>query len=224
MWSWSVAVVSIGAVRLAAALEKNESLTELRDTIHYLGDKREPKEAIHAALKRNTRTLELRGLFTEPKDKSHIAAIAAIAVGSGSDHAQVAVPIENSVDKPKDDAAIAAGIARMDISDVPPVLTAEERQKQAQHLRTPMRGGGSSPRSQARAAWISACADPAVGCTPDELGACVARAGFDKFRHVTPLSAGAKVSGFLASLLGDDDEEDVVLAATGGRKASDDAE
>ena len=26
---------------------------------------------------------------------------------------------------------------------------------------------------QARAAWISACADPAVGCTPDELGACV---------------------------------------------------
>ena len=77
---------------------------------------------------------------------------------------------------------------------------------------------------QARAAWISACADPAVGCTPDELGACVARAGFDKFRHVTPLSAGAKVSGFLATLLGEDDEEDVVLSATGGRKASDDAE
>ena len=74
---------------------------------------------------------------------------------------------------------------------------------------------------QARAAWIAACADPAVGCTGDELGACVARAGFDKFRQVTPLSAGAKVSGFLSTLLGEDDEEDVVLSATGGRKGDD---
>jgi len=47
---------------------------------------------------------------------------------------------------------------------------------------------------------------------------CIARTGFDKYRHVTPLSAGAKVSGFLSNLLGEDDEEDIVLAATGGRK------
>ena len=70
---------------------------------------------------------------------------------------------------------------------------------------------------QARAAWIAACADPSLGCTPDEMPVCIARVGFDKYRHVTPLSAGAKVGGFLSNLMGEDDEEDIVLAATGGR-------
>jgi hypothetical protein len=31
---------------------------------------------------------------------------------------------------------------------------------------------------------------------------------------------GAKVSGFLSNLLGDDDEEDVVLASTGGQRVA----
>ena len=53
---------------------------------------------------------------------------------------------------------------------------------------------------------------------PKHLVGCIRRKGS------VPLSAGAKVSGFLATLLGEDDEEDVVLSATGGRKASDDAE
>jgi len=45
----------------------------------------------------------------------------------------------------------------------------------------------------------------------------VARTACDKYKGVTPMGPGAKVTGFLAHLLGDDDEEDVVLAATGGK-------
>ena len=49
----------------------------------------------------------------------------------------------------------------------------------------------------------------------------VARTACDKYKGVTPMGPGAKVTGFLANLLGDDDEEDVVLAATGGKALKD---
>ena len=71
---------------------------------------------------------------------------------------------------------------------------------------------------QARAAFYAAAADPDKGLTVMELGACIARTGFDKYRKVSPMSAGDKVAGFLSNLLGEEDEEDVVLVATGGRK------
>ena len=71
---------------------------------------------------------------------------------------------------------------------------------------------------QARAAFYAAAAEPKSGLLPDELAACVARAGYDKYRHVTPMSAGMKVSAFLGNLLGDDDEEDAVFSATGGKR------
>ena len=71
---------------------------------------------------------------------------------------------------------------------------------------------------QARAAFYAAAADPAKGLAPTELNACVARTGYDKYRKVSPMSAGDKVAGFLSNLLAEEDEEDIVLAATGGRK------
>jgi len=74
---------------------------------------------------------------------------------------------------------------------------------------------------QAKAAFYSAAAAPDKGLLPDELAACVARAGFDKYRQVSPMTAGMKVSAFLGNLLGDDDEEDAVLAATGGKRSDD---
>jgi hypothetical protein len=70
---------------------------------------------------------------------------------------------------------------------------------------------------QAKAAFYASAATPASGLLPDELPVCVARTACDKYKGVTPMGPGAKVSGFLANLLGDDDEEDVVLAATGGK-------
>jgi len=69
---------------------------------------------------------------------------------------------------------------------------------------------------QARAAFFASAATPTSGLLPDELPVCVARTACDKYKGVTPMGPGAKVTGFLANLLADDDEEDVVLAATGG--------
>ena len=70
---------------------------------------------------------------------------------------------------------------------------------------------------QGKAAFYASAASPTEGLTPDELPTCIARTACDKYKGVTPMGAGAKVTGFLANLLGDDDEEDVVLAATGGQ-------
>merc|ERR1719171_1939099 len=70
---------------------------------------------------------------------------------------------------------------------------------------------------QAKAAFYASAATPASGLLPDELPVCVARTACDKYKQVTPMGPGAKVTGFLANLLNDDDEEDVVLAATGGK-------
>ena len=74
---------------------------------------------------------------------------------------------------------------------------------------------------QARASFIAAAADPKAGLLPDEFAACVARTGYDKYKMVTPMGPGAKVTAFLGNLLGEDDEEDAVLAATGGGKRDD---
>ena len=68
----------------------------------------------------------------------------------------------------------------------------------------------------AKAAFFASAASPSEGLQPDELPVCVARTACDKYKHVSPMGPGNKVTGFLANLLGDDDEEDVVLAATGG--------
>merc|ERR1719305_1121687 len=68
----------------------------------------------------------------------------------------------------------------------------------------------------AKAAFFASAATPASGLLPDELPVCVARTACDKYKQVTPMGPGAKVTGFLSNLLNDDDEEDVVLAATGG--------
>jgi len=73
---------------------------------------------------------------------------------------------------------------------------------------------------QAKAAFYASAATPQSGLLPDELPVCVARTACDKYKGVTPMGPGAKVTGFLANLLGDDDEEDVVLAATGGKALS----
>jgi len=70
---------------------------------------------------------------------------------------------------------------------------------------------------QARAAFFASAASPTEGLTPEELPVCIARTACDKYKGVTPMGAGAKVTGFLSNLLGEDDEEDVVLAATGGQ-------
>jgi len=72
----------------------------------------------------------------------------------------------------------------------------------------------------ARAAFIASCASPNDGLTTEELPVCIARTACDKYKHVAPMGAGAKVTGFLSNLLGDEDEEDVVLAATGGQSAA----
>ena len=47
------------------------------------------------------------------------------------------------------------------------------------------------------------------------MGACVARAACDKYKHVVAMGVGAKVDAFLANLLGGEDEEDVVRRALG---------
>ena len=70
---------------------------------------------------------------------------------------------------------------------------------------------------QGRAAFFASAASPTEGLTPEELPVCIARTACDKYKGVTPMGSGAKVTGFLANLLGEDDEEDVVLAATGGQ-------
>ena len=75
---------------------------------------------------------------------------------------------------------------------------------------------------QAKAAFYASAATPASGLLPDELPVCVARTACDKYKQVTPMGPGAKVTGFMSNLLGEDDEEDVVRAATGGPKASED--
>jgi len=69
---------------------------------------------------------------------------------------------------------------------------------------------------QAKAAFYASAATPSSGLLPDELPVCVARTACDKYKGVTPMGPGAKVTGFLSNLLGDDDEEDVVMVATGG--------
>merc|ERR1711871_443113 len=73
---------------------------------------------------------------------------------------------------------------------------------------------------QAKAAFYVSAANPTSGLLPDELPVCVARTACDKYKQVTPMGPGAKVTGFLSNLLGEDDEEDVVLAATGGGSAA----
>jgi len=69
---------------------------------------------------------------------------------------------------------------------------------------------------QAKAAFYASAATPQSGLLPDELPVCVARTACDKYKAVTPMGPGAKVTGFLSNLLGGDDEEDVVMVATGG--------
>ena len=69
---------------------------------------------------------------------------------------------------------------------------------------------------QAKAAFYASAATPASGLLPDELPVCIARTACDKYKQVTPMGPGAKVTGFLANLLGEEDEEDVVTAVTGG--------
>jgi len=69
----------------------------------------------------------------------------------------------------------------------------------------------------ARAAFYWAASTPDKGLMPDELAKCVARCGFDKYRHVAPMPAGAKVNAFLRNLLEEEDEEEVVQGATGGK-------
>merc|ERR1719217_603110 len=69
---------------------------------------------------------------------------------------------------------------------------------------------------QAKAAFFASAATPSSGLLPDELPVCVARTACDKYKQVTPMGPGAKVTGFLSNLLGEEDEEDVVLSATGG--------
>jgi len=69
---------------------------------------------------------------------------------------------------------------------------------------------------QAKAAFYVSAANPTSGLLPDELPVCVARTACDKYKQVTPMGPGAKVTGFLSNLLGEEDEEDVVLSATGG--------
>ena len=73
---------------------------------------------------------------------------------------------------------------------------------------------------QAKAAFFASAATPSSGLLPDELPVCVARTACDKYKGVSPMGPGAKVTGFLANLLGDDDEEDVVVASTGGKALS----
>ena len=51
-----------------------------------------------------------------------------------------------------------------------------------------------------------------------ELASCIARAGYDKYRNVTPMGPGAKVAAFISNLLGEDDEEGAVYGATGGKR------
>ena len=58
--------------------------------------------------------------------------------------------------------------------------------------------------AQAKAAFYASAATPASGLLPDELPVCVARTACDKYKQVTPMGPGAKVTGFLANLLGDD--------------------
>merc|ERR1719231_35418 len=73
----------------------------------------------------------------------------------------------------------------------------------------------------ARAAFYATAGIPSAdkdGLTPEELPICIARTACDKYKHVTVLGPGAKVTGFLENLLGTKDEEDVVLEATGGGK------
>merc|ERR1719409_1943841 len=68
----------------------------------------------------------------------------------------------------------------------------------------------------ARAAFLASAASPKEGLLPDELPVCVARTACDKYKQVSPMGPGAKVTGFLSNLLGEEDEEDVVTAVTGG--------
>jgi len=71
----------------------------------------------------------------------------------------------------------------------------------------------------ARAAFYATAGVPSEekdGLTPEELPICIARTACDKYKHVTAMGPGAKVTGFLSNLLGDEDEEDVINAATGG--------
>jgi len=72
---------------------------------------------------------------------------------------------------------------------------------------------------QAKSAFYACAATPTSGLTPEELPTCIARCGYDKYRKVAPMAAGAKVSGFIDNLLGEGDEEDVVNAASGGKPA-----
>jgi len=69
----------------------------------------------------------------------------------------------------------------------------------------------------ARAAFYWAASTPDKGLMPDELAKCVARCGYDKYRQVTPMAAGTKVSAFLRNLLEDEDEEEAVQSSTGGK-------
>ena len=79
--------------------------------------------------------------------------------------------------------------------------------------------GAQAPLTEAYEAFLASAASPADGLLPDDLPVCVARTACDKYKHVQPMGPGAKVTGFLANLLGEEDEEDVVLAGTGGASA-----
>ena len=85
-------------------------------------------------------------------------------------------------------------------------------------------GRGSRAQRRPRVADLSARfpTEDKDGLTPEELPVVIARTARDKYKHVTPMGPGAKVTGFMSNLLGEDDEEDVVRAATGGPKASED--
>ena len=61
---------------------------------------------------------------------------------------------------------------------------------------------------QARAAFLSSARAPREGLTPEELPACIARCGFEKYMRVEPMGAGAKVAAFLENLLKGVDEDE----------------
>jgi len=77
---------------------------------------------------------------------------------------------------------------------------------------------------QAKAAFFATAGFPTDakdGLTPEELPIVIARTANDKYKNVSGMAPGTKVSGFLRNLLGDEDEEDIIREAVGGVSGSD---
>ena len=66
---------------------------------------------------------------------------------------------------------------------------------------------------QAKSAFYAAAKLPEAGLLPEELNACVARCGCDKYKFVLPMSSGAKVYAFVTNILSGVDEEEAVRFA-----------